>query len=335
MIARDEEPAGYYHCLSRVVDRQFRFGEVEREQFCGLLRELAAFCKVRVLTYCVMSNHFHLLLEVPRRPETPPTAEEILDDLRKLSGHQDVGAHRQRLEALRESGEGEASWVERIQARRWNLSVFMQLLKQRFSCWYNRRVGRKGTLWEERYRSVLVEGTGRALLTMAAYIDLNPLRAGMVVDPKDYRWSGYGEAIGRGGDAAQGLARLLSLTLGDAALEGGDTLHVYRRWLFCEGSEDREGVQENGQPTRGCFRREDVIRVLQQKGRIGLAEYLRCRIRYFCDGALLGSQEWVEKRFQDYREWFGVNRRSGARRMRGLKEPELYTIRDLRLAVFG
>ncbi len=71
----------------------------------------------------------------------------------------------------------------------------MKLLKQRFSQWHNARNARKGTLWEERFRSVLVDGAGEALLTMAAYIDLNPVRAGIVQDPKDYRWSGYGEAL--------------------------------------------------------------------------------------------------------------------------------------------
>jgi hypothetical protein len=53
----------------------------------------------------------------------------------------------------------------------------------------------------ERFKSVLVED-GEALRTMAAYIDLNPVRAGMVKDPKDYRWCGYGEAMG-GGTAAR------------------------------------------------------------------------------------------------------------------------------------
>jgi len=46
-------------------------------------------------------------------------------------------------------------------------------------------------LWEERYKSVIVE-SGEAARTIAAYIDLNPVRAGMVSDPAEYRWSSYG-----------------------------------------------------------------------------------------------------------------------------------------------
>ena len=67
-----------------------------------------------------------------------------------------------------------------------NLPVFVKELKERFSRWYNKHHNRRGTLWMERFKSVLVED-GEALRTMAAYTDLNPLRAGMVKDPKDYR----------------------------------------------------------------------------------------------------------------------------------------------------
>jgi putative transposase len=77
----------------------------------------------------------------------------------------------------------------------WDASHFMKLLKQRFMQWYNGRRARRGTLWEERFRSVVVEGTGLALGAMAAHIDLNPVHAGLLKDPKDYRWSGGGKAI--------------------------------------------------------------------------------------------------------------------------------------------
>jgi hypothetical protein len=53
---------------------------------------------------------------------------------------------------------------------------------------------------------VLVEGAGQALATIAAYIDLNPVRAGIVSDPKDYRWGGYAEATGGGRLSRKGTA---------------------------------------------------------------------------------------------------------------------------------
>ena len=62
-----EAAVAHYHCLSRVVDRRFALGEDEKEHFIRLMRGYEAFCGVRVVTYCIMSNHFHVLVEVPKR----------------------------------------------------------------------------------------------------------------------------------------------------------------------------------------------------------------------------------------------------------------------------
>jgi REP element-mobilizing transposase RayT len=320
-----------------VVDRRKVFREVEKGHFAKLMRECEAFCEVRVLTYCLMSNHFHILLEVPKRPEALPSSEAILRKVRRLTGHASAGLVEQRLKVYREAKdpEGERAYLETFYARMWDVSAFMKVLKQRFTQWYNGRRGRKGTLWEERFKSVLVEGAGQALAATAAYIDLNPVRAGLVQDPKDYRWSGYGEAVAgdrRARDGLRGIAR---------ALQGGKEpnlasgVEVYRMWVFNEGSEEREALNEDGHPVRGALRRADVLRVLRKKGRLPMTTYLRCRVRYFCDGAVIGSRGFVEEVFQAHRARFGPKRKDGARRMRGLAEGKLYTLRDLRLAVFG
>jgi hypothetical protein len=65
---KQEKPAIYY-CVSRVVGRRFVLGDEEREHFRMFMRMQENFTGCRVLTYCVMSNHFHLLLEVPPVPE--------------------------------------------------------------------------------------------------------------------------------------------------------------------------------------------------------------------------------------------------------------------------
>ena len=77
------------------------------------------------------------------------------------------------------------------------------------SRWHNRKHGRRGTIWEERFGSVVVEEEERALRTMAAYIDLNPVRAGMVEDPAEYRWSGYAEAMAGKARSRRGLVRII------------------------------------------------------------------------------------------------------------------------------
>lgn len=71
------------------------------------------------------------------------------------------------------------------------VSDTMKVLGSRYAAHVNRRYGRTGTLWEGRHRSSLVQ-TERYLLTCMRYIELNPVRAGMVERPEAYRWSSYG-----------------------------------------------------------------------------------------------------------------------------------------------
>jgi len=103
---------------------------------------------------------------------------------------------------------------QRMLARMGDVSEFMKEFKQRFSKWYNIRHQRFGTLWAERFRSVLVEDRSRVLETVSAYIDLNAVRAGLVEDPKDYRHCGYAAAVA--GDA-KARAGLLSVYAGGSA----------------------------------------------------------------------------------------------------------------------
>jgi len=68
----------YYHVISRIVDRRFILGDEEREHFVVLMCKLEAFLGLRVVTYVVMSNHFHLLVEEPDRDELPALDRETL-----------------------------------------------------------------------------------------------------------------------------------------------------------------------------------------------------------------------------------------------------------------
>jgi putative transposase len=72
----------------------------------------------------------------------------------------------------------------------------MQAVGRSYVRYFNQRQARTGTLWEGRYRSTLVQAD-RYLLACMVYIDLNPVRAGLVNDPADYPWSSHGHYIGR------------------------------------------------------------------------------------------------------------------------------------------
>lgn len=71
------------------------------------------------------------------------------------------------------------------------LSNTMRAVGSRYAQYINRRYERTGTLWEGRHRSSLVQ-TERYFLTCMRYIEMNPVRAGMVNRPDEYQWSSYG-----------------------------------------------------------------------------------------------------------------------------------------------
>jgi hypothetical protein len=139
-----------------------------------------------------------------------------------------------------------------------------------------------------------------------------------------------------GGQQAQNGVQFLATALQRGREETPSaSLEIYRKYLYLEGDERREAVGPDGRPARGALSAEEVAKVLTAKGKLPLSEYLRCRVRYFCDGAVFGGREYVEGIFKEHRKRFGPKRKSGARRMRGLADASLYTLRALRVRVFG
>ena len=339
-----EDRSAIYHVVSRVVGREFLLGRTEKEQFVKYMRLYEAFCGVRVLTYCIMSNHFHILLEVPPASERELSDAALLEKLEGLYSSQHVELVREQLSVLSRSctPEGREAYQnlrETYTSRMWDMGLFMKTLKQRFTSWYNKKHGRRGTLWEARYKSVLVEN-GLAARTMAAYIDLNPVRAGMVKDPKDYRWCGYGEAIAGNTLARNGVLRVISELESDLSNDGWsgarditryDWRSVagrYRLILFDDGVESSGEL--SGHKRRG-FTSEAVEREEKRSGQLSVAEIARCKTRYFIDGAVLGSQQFVEDVVTSLKgSYLSANRKGNGGRLGGrMKSSNLWSLRKL------
>jgi putative transposase len=331
-----------YHTMSRVAGGELLFGDIEKEAFRKLMRRLERFSGVEVLTYAVMGNHFHLLLRVPQRERflrkfekgTQLEREErLLEHLRLLYSRAYLTQLKAELALIRKQ-EMDALYKKTIQgylARLCSLEHFMKELKERFSRWFNKRHGRRGTLWQDRYKSILVED-GEALRTMAAYIDLNPVRAGLVDDPKDYRWCGYAEAMGGSKRARRSVCVILGMPVVEWEPKGRQ---IYRRLLLSEGIEAGEGVKKSEARGGRKYRRRGIDRAkalaeLKDGKTLSKAALLRCRVRYFSDGLVLGSREFVEQVFQEKRDWFGPKRKTGARGL-PITGEALYSLRELKV----
>ncbi len=359
-----------FHCVSRVVNRGRVFGVRERNHFQGVLRRVETFTGVRVLTWTMMSNHFHVLLALPQEEEMLTEAtmsdEELVRRVTGLYGRDDGMALAAELEDLvmkaeenedvdgtDDGGGARRTAVERRRLlregyirRMGRLSEFMKCLKQRFSIWFNRnrgwerdrkgrkteRIRREGTLWEGRFRSVAVGGSWESVMIVAAYIDLNCVRAGVAKDPKDYRWCGYAEAVGGSSGAREGLTAVMAEHGGEAD-RSADWARVgaeYRKLLYGEGR------KRGAKGERGGFSEEKVEQVMARDGKLGVPELLRCRIRYFTAGAAVGTREFVDGVFESAKAagFFGgrkSKRKTGARRMRGGEWGAMRSLRDLRV----
>jgi REP element-mobilizing transposase RayT len=356
-----ETKPAIYHCISRVVDRRFAFGVEEKERFRTLMRMMENFTGCRVLSYCLMCNHIHILVEVPPMPVGGVSDDVFLKRLSAIYGKSFVADVAGQLEAARCEGGLEGGNPERVEEikgrftyRMHDLGEFMKGLLQRFTQWFNGRHKRTGTLWEQRFKSVIVE-SGTAARTMAAYIDLNPVRAGIVEDPAEYRWSSYGEAVG-GGAKGNGKKARIGLILAIQDPEARDRIDVaawkdasrrYRRLLGM--ALERKPANSKSQTSRKSTVADSMneAEALAAAGHgeatedrhylpeLNMVKMLRCRIRYFTDGAVIGSKEFVNEAFGSARDRFSDKRKDGARRMRGsaAAAKELWSIRALRVGI--
>ena len=363
-----QEKRAIYHCVSRVVDRRFVLKDEEREKFRMFMRMQENFSGCKVLAYCIMSNHFHILLEVPPKNHLVLDDAELLTRLTTTYTEAYVAGVAKELRGARE--EGNEAHVEEIYARftyrMHDLSEFMKTLLQRFTRWFNRTHDRTGTLWEQRYKSVIVE-SGHAARTMAAYIDLNPVRAGMKQDPAEYRWSSYGEAIGgnlkgNGKKARIGLMRACEFREDLETREYNqerwkEVVKVYREMMGMAlerkagaATEQVKAARANREKAEEAYYqakqagkpevelqklRAEVVREVPINDS-GMLKMLRHRVRYFTDGAVIGSKDFVNEAFAAARERFSERRKDGARKMRGVGKGAggtLWSVRDLRVGV--
>jgi REP element-mobilizing transposase RayT len=315
------------HCLSHTTAEIFlddRAKEIMRKQ----LWQVADYCGVNILTYAIMSNHFHVLVRVPLKTDDVPDAELLRRHHVLHPRPTPFQAARMKLVTgqLKTGGPIADEWRKQQLGLMCDISPFMKLFKQRFSIWFNRAHKRRGTLWSERFKSIIVEGRGNVLSTMAAYIDLNAVRAGMVDDPKDYRFCGYAEAIKGNKTAQSGITNIV--TDGQPGEKWSNAHNAYRMRLFGDGVKRRAG--------KVSMTPSQLAKIMEEKGALPLAGALRCRVRYFTDGAVLGSKAFVARHLALYQRKTGLRKRISPRALPPLTEwGDMTTMRGLSKNAIG
>ncbi|MBW1802381.1 MAG: hypothetical protein JRJ85_16835 [Deltaproteobacteria bacterium] len=262
------EPA-VYHVMSRTVLDGFVLGDVEKDYLLKLISKLSRVYFAEVMGFCIMGNHFHLLVRM--HPGEDYDDEEIKRRYKIYYGE----------DSKREVNDEEM--IRNLREKWSNLSEYVKEIKQGFSRFYNRRHQRKGFFWSERFKSVIVDN-GETLINCLAYIDLNPVRAGLVKQPERYRWCslGYHAQTNNSED-------FLSMDFGlreFAVRRIEDRLGYYRRFVYEKGGLTKRGTER--------------VRGVDLK----MVERFRFRTRYFTDSGIIGTKAFVQMCYQAFKDHF-------------------------------
>ena len=185
----------WHHVTSRIAGRQMLLAKSEvKGDMLDALERSAEFSGVNVGSFAILDNHFHIVVHVPACAGTVPE-REVLRRYGALMGDKAALRLEERLRALRERGDAQKAEaiLDRLRARMHDLSQFVKTFKEEFGRLYRRRDPMPGTLWEGRFKSTLI-GEAEYLRRCAAYVEMNPVRAGLSSRADSYAWNTVGMA---------------------------------------------------------------------------------------------------------------------------------------------
>jgi putative transposase len=282
-----------YHIMSRTALDGFPFGDVDKDELVKIIKKLSKLFFVEVFGYAIMSNHFHILAQTV--PEHYYSDEDIIKRL-KIHYGKDFEVAKEQLDIYRNKFS--------------SLANYMKEIKQAFSWYYNKRHCRRGTLWGERFKSVIVEN-GETLINCLAYIDLNPVRAGLVKRPEDYRWNSIGFHI-----QTNNKDNFLSMDFGlkEFSIKSKkERVQRYRRYVY------EAGALEHPEKCQASVIKNDVIKKASRKNfEITRTDRFRCRTRYFSDSGIIGSKKFVFNTYQQFKNLFHSRHEKKPKRVKGL-----------------
>lgn len=221
---RNKEYDTVHHITSRIAHKvRFLQDEAERTDLVEMIRRAAEFSGIRLIGWCVMVNHFHILAFLPQPVKLPD--DEVVRRYGVLKGARAAVALQTKLDGLRSGGEEwakeAADCLDAIRGRMYKVGSFMKIVKQWFSEEYNRRTDHKGTLWEGPYHDRIVAYRQSEIRKCLGYVHLNPIRAAACATFDGYRWSSYCD-FKQGDEAAVAGMRFVY----DAKKEDGSELSL-------------------------------------------------------------------------------------------------------------
>ena len=291
MVINDETTV--YHVMSRTALDGFPLGDIEKDFMLDLIKRYSALYFVEILGFCLMGNHFHILVKT--LPEYKFSDQDIKKRYVAFYGDDRVFTD---------------GLIPSLRAKLSSLSEFVREIKVGFARYYNKRHNRRGYFWGDRFKSVIVD-KGETLVNCLAYIDLNPLRAGIVNRPEDYRWNSLGYHV-----QTKNRDNFLSTDFGLKEFNvksEKDRIRRYRRYVYEAGAVNR--------PEKG---KTKVIgdRILEternREFELSRSDRFRYRTRYFTDSGIIGSRKFVAANYQRFKHLFYSKHEKKPKPIRGL-----------------
>ena len=257
-----------YHLYNRIAGLPGDYPMMEhqaRQLFEDILLFYSEIYSCMLVAFAILGNHYHSVILFQAFFALPRA------ELRQLAVRLYAGKLYKPYLFWREK-----QW-KRFNERLFDVSEFMRNVESAYAVAYNRAFGRRGRLWADRFKSTLLESWG-AVQAAALYVEMNPVRAGLVSRPEDYR---YGSArlrlaSGVGGPRLMPLSELWQVKDPAQAVRS-HFAHLYHRGGLRIERED-ELIR-------------DIIRQDVEDG-LGAGTYRR-RHRYFNDGIVIGDKEQV------------------------------------------
>lgn len=278
LVVKNEQAV--YHVMSRTALDGYPLGDIEKEFLVDVIRKKSKHYFVDIPGFCIMGNHFHLLARM--LPETGFTDEDIRERFGSYAGNSDMVPTDEDISRFR------VKWG--------NVSEFTREIKLELARYYNKRHNRRGYFWGVRFKSVLVEN-GETLINCLAYIDLNPIRAGLVERPEDYRWCSLAYHV-----QTDNKDNFLSLDFGlreFGHMDASSRLQYYRRYVYEAGAIPR--------PDKPAAKTIDGAIVENERSRefnLDRIQRFRYRTRYFTDSGIIGTKAFVAAQYQHFKNLF-------------------------------
>jgi REP element-mobilizing transposase RayT len=242
-----------------------------RRKIIDFIRLFAKVYSCEVLGFSIMGNHYHLVvrMDAPRamtRKELRARAELLYQE-KVLDGWLT------------------ASW-ERFQARIFDVSELMRSLQSKIARWYNVTHNRRGRFWAERFKSVLLEDE-KAVFDCLLYVELNPVRAGIVKRPEEFDGSSlyYREL--------KDDKWMTPITEISKRPKRADALRDYKSCVYYRGSVP---TKENQTPISNRLLKQEEARGFAAEG------LFTKRIRHMTDGVVIGSEAFVQEKLERLRD---------------------------------